>query len=746
MTLGFSTLFLRAASQGNAFRFLAIVCGTLVFAANTFAIQTKVDSTTVKAKSDSAHIKLDSVKAVPDSGKAKVDTTHAPQIHFGILSPWKNFSTCRDGLESAAECWRRDNYLVNRDIGFPGSRGVTLSLTDFKKVSVQSPFYSGLDHSPYLNGGLAPPENFALQTIGGHPQNLEEIWTPVIPIDTPITRLDWERGPLVLNVFDLRLRRMLSDRVYFGLDYYSTTADSQTYDYQFNVHQPYLGGLGFLGQIYHPIDRDSASLALEGLSPKIQAVAIRPRVGVWLDSNRILETYFDHLKNSSTLTLPQGPNTLEGVNHPGGADSLQALIPSSFSLNTEGLIYGETHSAWTLQSDISHSSIDRMEFRSLDSASRSIGSVSSSYSLDPIRAEIFRLRARTLATALLFSPFAEIESRSESWEGDSNLAFKKIQSSGWLDNEKLHIGFSPCIKFGEDSSKGSGSKSGSDFLSSQADAALERSSRMDDQTYWLQSYGGEANLLLPFRFKVGGGISSVMEDPNWEILYRYNPARFYYGNPDLKPRTDKAIHSDLAWSFGRFKINGGVDLSQTEDIWLPKVLPSIDSADTSGQLADSLALGLRNYSSQDLQGWHLGLGFGLGNWSLDLHNHFILTRDISDPGLTKSIADLSIPRRVFKGHLAWKRSLVENKLKVELDWDWEWTSTRYAWVPDLQGHSQVRKLDEYLALDFQAAMKIKTFTLFFRSKNMNHDRYATEPGVHPPGINFRFGVDWVLFN
>jgi hypothetical protein len=43
-------------------------------------------------------------------------------------------------------------------------------------------------------------------------------------------------------------------------------------------------------------------------------------------------------------------------------------------------------------------------------------------------------------------------------------------------------------------------------------------------------------------------------------------------------------------------------------------------------------------------------------------------------------------------------------------------------------------------------MEIKSFLLYFRAMNLYHDRYATEPGVHPPGVNFRFGVDWRLRN
>jgi hypothetical protein len=71
---------------------------------------------------------------------------------------------------------------------------------------------------------------------------------------------------------------------------------------------------------------------------------------------------------------------------------------------------------------------------------------------------------------------------------------------------------------------------------------------------------------------------------------------------------------------------------------------------------------------------------------------------------------------------------------------------RWAWAANGNGTATALKLDEYLTLDFYAAMQIKTFTLHFRAQNMNHDRYAPAPGAHPPGVNFRFGVDWSLFN
>ncbi len=644
---------------------------------------------------------------------------------YKVESPWGESLPCRDGAETADECWRRIPLLANQTLGAAGTRGLTLSLTNWQPVPVKSPFFSTWDHSPYLNGGLAPLDRFALKMSGGDLQAVEEIWTPVVPLDTPITRLDWERGPLVMNVFDLRLRRMLSDKVYLAMDYYSTTADSQTYDYQFNVHQPYLGGLGFLGQIYGPIDRDSASLVLEGQSHQIAAIAIRPRIGVWLDSNRVVEFFFQQLKNTTTLTSPLGPTTVGGIVRPGAADSMQSLVASKMVNISEGAVYSESNRKWNLQGEFSHDAFTNSEFRSGDSLSGLPGK-------DELKADIYRARGAAHFLQVPLNPFFTTEIRSETWDGNPVLTRVRNQNTGWTDAQEANLAVHP--EMGK--------------MQGKVEGGFGRSSRMDDQVYWLNQYGASANVTLPLGFGIEGGYSSRMLDPTWEVLYRSNPERFRYPSPGLKPRTDRGFRGDLSWTHGVFFLNGGLDFFRSEDAWLPIVLPSNkDSSESSNvNLPDSLALALRNYSEQQLDAWHLGLGFGLGNWTLELRNRCLLSRKVTDGALANSSIDLSVPRRVFKGRLAWKRSLVEDRLKLDLSWDWEWFSTRYAWASDLHGNSRVEKLDEYLALDFQAAMHIKTFTLYFRSMNMNHDRYATEPGVHPIGVNFRFGVDWVLSN
>jgi hypothetical protein len=664
-----------------------------------------------------------------------------------------DYDTCR-AAQGALPCWRGAPDLANQEIGFPGPRAWSLSLTHWRALPQSSPNFLFWKDSPYLSGGLPPPERFALHRTGGDLDGIEEAWTPVMPLDTPVTRLTWTRGALTLNQFDLRLERMLSERAYLGLEYYTSTADSATYDYQFNVHQPYLGGWGFLGKLYKPIDRDSASLVLAGTSHSIHALTVRPRVGFWLDSNRVLEAFLDWTRNSTSLTYPTGLPHPASTLVPSGPDSMQALMPSRFSAFAEGVLYGETHADWTGQVEAAHGSADWNDTRG-----RGTGAAQ-----DALTGDQYLLRAEARALGLPGKPSLTAQAQSENWSGDPVLGGAGLGERGWGDAEEAELRVGPA--FGP--------------LAIQASAGLGRDSRMADRVEWLPRFGAEARLGLPLGFSAMASGSSRAEDPSWEVLYRTNPARFRYANPDLGPRTDRTLRGAVAWSGSRYSLELGFDRYAGRDVWLPRVLPGRDACgaladsaykdlpgaacvDTAGaagtaggasagspgavpRLPDSLALALRNYDRETIDAWHLGAGLGLGNWSLDLRERFVLARQVEDPGLAGSFIDRSVPERVFQGRLAWKRSLVEDRLKVDLAWNWEWYSTRFAWAPDLSGASGLAKLDEYLVLDFEARMRIKTFLLYFDAMNLNHDRYAPEPGVHPPGLNFRFGVDWTLWN
>lgn len=681
--------------------------------------------------------------ATPAGAPADTSRQFLPPQNHRWASPYDQSTPCPVALEHASLCWRQDKALANQDIGYPAARGWTLSQETLEPVPMASPYFPGWKNSPYLNGGLLPPDAYVLETRGGRPISIEQPFAPVVPLDTPVTSLEWERGAMALNLFHLQLRRMLGGKVYFAIDYYSATADSQSYDYQFNVHQPYLGGWGFLGSVYPPIDRDSLSIVTGGVSAGLEALNFRPRVGFWLDTNQVLEAFMDRVKNQSALAFPRRPGADDST---GEADSLQSLMSSSFSAYTGGLVHGWSAAGWSSQWELAASALEK-ETPWADSASRASAAAMGSKA-DAWEGSQFRLRGRVAAPGWFLGPFVEAEALSEIWDGALRLGggYTGVTQKGWTDRQSLRAG----IRTGA---------AGPEWLNAEIGGGMARSSRMDNTVRWLPQGAASLSVDLPFRFDAEAGLDYEARDPDWEILYRGNPALFRHASPRLLPKEDLGYRGEVTFALPFLRLGAGAAYQSTSDAWLPGVLPAPDAcaalADSAYAYAapcagilvpDSLALGLRNWDTLRRFSWHMLLGFDLGHWSLDLRNRFHVLSEAEDAAVDGAFNDGTVPARIFKGDLGWKRDLLDGRLQVAVGWGWEWYSTRYAWVPNLEGASAARKLDEYLALDFGASMRIKTFLLFFKGMNFNHDRYATEPGVHPPGVNFRFGIDWTLTN
>ena len=700
---------------------------------------------TLRNADSAAHAAQDTLLARTDRPDSVADTAKLVRKVYRWTTPYAASVPCPAALEGASDCWRRDSRLAVQSTGFPAARQWTLSLTRMEPAPLESPFFPAVRNSPYGEGGLLPPDQYARKRIGSDVIALEDVWTPVIPLDTPVTTVGWERGALTLNMFRLKLRRMLSESAYLGLDFYSATADSQDYDYQFNVHQPYLSGWGFLGKIYPPIDRDSASLVISGITPALDAVDFRPRVGFWLDTASVFEVFLDRVRNHSQLAWPRLPGAPP---ESGPADSVQASMPSTLSAWTGGAVLAHGGRGWSSQLEAAGTALEMVTRRVDDTSS---GTGGNGTPVDQWEGVVQRLRGRVSAPGFPASPWLEAEARNEIWRGDLYLhgAGRGAADEGWLDAQSVTFGIRPGFR----------------GLVFDGQAGLGRMSRMDGGVSWLPRLGAAAELDLSSTRHVGlraeAGAGYERRDPDWEYLYRHNPALFRYPSPDLDPRSDLDLRGSLGLELPFVRLGGGAGYAVSEGAWLPYVLPSPDAcadladaiygyaggaACDGDKLADSQALRLRNWDRLQRLDWHLSLGLSLGNWSLDLRNQFLLAALAEDDAVRADLDNRMLPARVFKGRLGWERLLVDGKLLATVGWGWEWFSTRYAWVPDLQGKSSLRKLDEYLALDFRASMKIRSFLLYFKGMNFNHDRYATEPGVHPPGVNFRYGIEWTLWN
>ncbi len=622
---------------------------------------------------------------------------------------------CREPLESVTGCWRNETLWVPLETGFPGLRTRALDLSGMEPLRVRPHFQPALAESPYGTGGGLPFKS----RVGG--PSVEEGWEPVQPLDTPVTQLHWMRGALDMNQFRLDLRRMVGNRAYLGLEYHSNSAESRFYDYLFNVHQPYLGA-----------GRDSASMVIQDTSHHISTRHIRPRLGFWIDEGTVVELHADWFDNNSSLTNPTNP---------AGNDSLQRLYPASFSASAFGAQVAHARNdpaGIAVRAGFTHSVWER-ELRPRGDA-RHHEDASGMHDA---------LILEATAHALNGAPRAILETehavhRRAFWtRGDARV---DPDASARGDRQTLRLDAAPVA----------------DPVTFDVHGEAARRARADGTVEWLGGAHGTAVLGLPLGFRLEGLAGWAREGAPDAALFRWQPALGHYPNPGLTPRTHGRLGAGAGWESARFGAGARWEHHRFGDNWLPRVLPQPGACDaleapglypgetivcsTGGSLPDSVALALANYESETRELLHLSARGSLGNWTLTLRQTVLLANSIRDDRLGFTASNWQIPEAVTGGQLLWARRILDDRLGLRTQFDWDWISERYVFASDMDGTSRGMVLDEYLALDFTAQMEIRTFTLFFRAMNLYHDRYATEPGVHPPGVNFRFGVDWVLGN
>jgi hypothetical protein len=661
--------------------------------------------------SDSLHDKV--VEPVPDSGWRWL--------------PDPRTRACAAPLETPDGCWRTVPDIAVQETGFPGLRATALNLHGLERAETRPFFQAGLAQSPYAVGGHLPFQEYETRIDGSA---RSESWTPVQPLDTPVTDLHWMRGALLLNQFGMNLHRMVGNRAYLGFDYFSNGAVSQFYDYAFNVHQPYLG-----------FGRDSLSLVIQDTSHSISSRQMRTRLGYWVDARTVVEAYADWFDNSSSLTNP----TNAAAN-----DSLQWLFPAEFHSTTYGGVLARSGDAHTLTLSYRHAAWERNleprgDVRYFENATGTLDLFDAAWTVRSLPGApriAVRVENETQEGALWLEGVGDSSAVSSGARGDrESITFDARPAAGLFENVQLDL---------------------------RGEAA--RRALPNGVTEMLGGGDAEARVFLPWGFRFNGSAGWNREGAPEEFLFRWQPAQGFYPNPDLAPRTHARYGAGAGWDSRHLGIGAEWERHRFENTWLRRVLPDQDAcillgdslgypgesafcsgpvvppASNNSSLPDSLALARVNYAEETRDLVHLSGYLALGNWKLTLRNTYRLANAIRDPRLGFTAVNWEIPQNVLKGQLLWKRRVLDGKLGLQTRWDWEWFSQRQVFASDMDGTSRLLTLDEYLALDFNTQMEIKSFILYFRAMNLTHDRYATEAGVHPPGVNFRFGVDWRLRN
>jgi hypothetical protein len=674
------------------------------------------------------------------AGSAEADSGSSDSLFFANLEEAQVFQRkktelCDELAETALHCFRDLKGLSIADIGFPGTRTALYSLETFAPVQYVPIFSFIPGISPYNTGGMIGPGNFKPDGPGGTVFRLEEVWTIPALVDTPLTRLDWARGAFEMNLFRLSVSRMLGMRSYLLFDFVSDGADDIDYFYTFQVHQPYLSGLAGLDRFWSGLKRDSASVVVEGESQYISSMHFRPRVGFGLGSGSVVELFVDRYKNESDLVSPR-----DSLEERDLYDELvQKSFPAEFYALTLGRKYLYRHPLFLSSFHVFHSIIEKKEdgFNPGPIA----GASGSGFYHQEFSGTVQEVRASAAFPDVFSGPRLVFTGRNQMMEGPFSL-YSRADSTGyapgstdmnWSDVQELVLRADPEWA----------------MLRAGITADISRHSLMHDERKILGGYSVTGRLDLPLGFGLLAGNGYAARQPGWNRMYTLNSMRFQYPTPDLSHETIFNYRCGLAWNRGKVNLETVLNFNTMKDVIMSRALPfriPPDTGDSVHTAPDVEALKLINYEREKRNTLVLRAGIRLGNWDLSLENAFLLHNRISGPQIDwqRRRTNPTLPGSICKGHLGWGNRFVNDRLGVKITWDWEWYAMRFGWAPRLDGYSQVVKLDEYIALDFTAQMQIKQFILYYQIKNFNHDRYYLEPGSHPPGVNFRWGVNWVL--
>ncbi|MFC1583923.1 hypothetical protein ACFL5V_00085 [Fibrobacterota bacterium] len=650
----------------------------------------------------------------------------------------KGWFACQEPAETAADCFRGLNGVSIAHSGFPGTRSSIYSMSALGSVAYHSVFNPVAGFSPYGSGGLLAPATYKADMNGGNVYAVREVWNIPARIDTPRTRFSWERGAFAMNVFRLDFSRMLTKNLYAGFGFASDRSDSLDYGYTFQVHQPYLSGIAGLDEFLPFLERDSASLVIKGVSQAVNSLHFRPRLGIRLGRGSVLELYLDRFKNESDLSSPLA-DTIQFFY----TEKIMVPVPSEFySLSLGGIFHLQYRE---LVSTVKYfrAILEKKEYVSNPLEYYRTHS-DSGFSNRQIDETLDEVELEASLPGIYGNPQLRVRVRNEIVRGklytgtvrgdSSDTAAVPPDKDKWGDEQDWEASLTPEWR----------------FLGADLRAGLKRHSLMHKEVDYLADYSlrGKAELPLGFALMIWHGY--LNRQPGWEQRYCSNSMFFHYPNPDLEHETILNYGSGVRARFWNVQLSALFNVNTITNSIMPALLPFRELPDT----LDFTALRLINYEEEQRNTIGIRASIALGNWDVALENSYLVDNTISgpqidgqrdsyNPGLPGNFSQ-GLAGSIYKGHLGWGNRFVYDRLGVRVAWDWEWYPVRFAWAPQLNGYSKVVKLDEYLALDFIAQMQVKQFILYFQIKNFYHDRYYHEPGNHPPGVNFRWGVHWQL--
>lgn len=535
-----------------------------------------------------------------------------------------------------------------------------------------------------------------------------------IPVDTPITDLNWERPAFGGNALRLDFRRLVTDSVSleFGLASHSDI-DSKEYSYQNVTHSPYFS-----------LGRDSTQIPFAGRNIAMNSMHIQP----------ILTWRFGFGKafvKMNYLSLHNADNT----NHQVLLDTLDKAVrtfqtdPYVIDIHTVG--YGAGIELYpiknlTLSTDIAYTEHE-IEEDSLPHIFKGVHEYEDTLGI-PQRDTIYHdtLRATTYESILgsfgaTYHMFLNpsLKFKYEFLNTDNTYNDSDTTKSYFQDRETGYLQLSDTLW---------------NRLLFRTQTGMQRNSSVRNKVDYAPAYSADLLAFLPYHLRANVGFRHDNKFPDVGQLKIDETGRLAFHRKDLAYEERDRYAFNLGYQQREVFYGLGLRYENVDNLIKPRWVKwgHVDTTNTYEEVYTWT--NIDNVSSLD---WLLQLGFRLGNWK------FFVERGQT---LDRSRKLIDTPELYYKGSIHWQNRFVSDRLGVSVRVDWQWFGERYDCTINEDGNPELEFMKKYLALDFEARMQILTFELYTRIENFNHSIYMPASGYTPEGLRFAYGIVWSFRN
>ena len=551
-----------------------------------------------------------------------------------------------------------------------------------------------------------------------------------IPVDTPITDLNWERGTFDGNALRLEFRRLVTDSVTldFGLASHSNKL-SKEYEYQAVTHSPYFS-----------LGRDSTQIPFGGRNIALNTMHFQPLLTYRFGFGKLFaKMNFVSIENADNTTHKVLLDTLDHAVRTFQTDPY--IIDIQTRTYGAGLELYPTHKL-TFGADIQYGTHEITE----DSLPKFIDTIL--VQVDSLnrqkRDSSFYDTTKTVEYETILGNFGiqyrtflnpAIRFRYEFLNATAHA--HKTRREHFQDREVGFFEFSDTL--------------GPAFFRIQNGA--QRNSSLLDSVDYKSAYSFDGTLRLPYHLRLNVTARHDNKFPEIDQLMFNETGRFAFGNRDLQAEIRDRHTVNLGWTskevfygigFRHEKIENMIRQRWTKGIATPEA--SMDSSRVDSSLTpliysarDSVLKAFQwiNAGNAETMDWMFQIGLRLGNWRFFLERGQVLDRDY------KLIDAMNL---YYKGSIHWQNRFVKDRMGVSVRVDWQWFDKRYDCTINEDGLPELAELKKYLALDFEARMQILTFEIYSRIENFNHSIYMPASGYTPEGLRFAYGIVWTFGN